>query len=360
MSHTQEPAPASPNPVVTRTWAPSGSKTLMVTQGFRGQNEPKARHVEIQLRKFISQSQDAPGGQPSALYPPYAIDETQAAQSQILDYIRAIWFRYVLEHSKSTKNRVKGNAFLLILHTIHREEQHSNDRLLLAKTMQFWAICRMIEEPWQIHEESESPSDRIWPSGDTLSSRVPVAPVVAEQLNAIMRSMLRPIRSHIVKLFRKLVENRTMSSWLAVFLATFVLLNNYDFAAFHDHQCAVRMSLQVRLPSFTSTIGRVSQTYALDQTYYTDTGMLEKLHRGARALIQCCSHGCSSHWPICVQWGSMLDAELVYLDDAQRNFMRALGQWARRPDAQARLRQVRESKAYDYPGSYFAMQLFEV
>ncbi|KAL6412675.1 hypothetical protein AUP68_03880 [Ilyonectria robusta] len=187
------------------------------------------------------------------------------------------------------------------------------DRELLQDTLYLWVASRLIEKPWRVvdNEGNETLehdlSDNIHPFWDEESpffSRVPVTPVMDNQLDQIIiKGILLPRKKTIQKRLHAIVKSNKPSNWFLVYLCTFLLLNNYEIATSHDRNFASRHSLKTRFSNYP---------------------LLEGFHAGANTLLAHFHYCCKGDTPFKIDWTKDPYVKSLTLNKEQRDYMQEI------------------------------------
>ncbi|CAJ2500748.1 Uu.00g036010.m01.CDS01 [Anthostomella pinea] len=279
-------------------------------------------------------------GQQRVVCAPYAIECMDLALEGIEGHIRAHAGQYVKAFT-GTRLPIVRATFEIIDYTIEHKQQSHAERILLYDVLLFWVASRLLEEPWCASGDESLGHN---PTEDhpllspecPFNGRTPVSPVMDAQIDQlVMKSVLAPLCLRIQEKLQALVNDGAKGKWFTAFLCIFVLLSNYDLATAHDHDFAVRNSLE---------------------EYYSNYPLLEGFQAGAKTLLAYFHHQCHGHVPFKLDWSDPSVIATANLDHAQAEYMEEMGLWV--TEKETALKALKESKAYDAE-SYFALQLFD-
>ncbi|KAI1374760.1 hypothetical protein F4677DRAFT_155055 [Hypoxylon crocopeplum] len=101
---------------------------------------------------------------------------------------------------------------------------------LVLDCLTFWVATRFIEKPWRICSDGlpgfESPHDVQCP----FSGIIPVTPIMDTQIDDIaIRSLLNPLGMKILEQLHRKIHERKRENWFEIYLATFIVMNNFEF-----------------------------------------------------------------------------------------------------------------------------------
>ncbi|KAI6087570.1 hypothetical protein F4821DRAFT_236104 [Hypoxylon rubiginosum] len=101
---------------------------------------------------------------------------------------------------------------------------------LILNCLTFWVATRFIEKPWRICEGTlpgfESPYDPACP----YSGITPVTPIMDTQIDDMaIRAILNPLEKKILKELNCKIHEKKRENWFDIYLATFILMNNFEF-----------------------------------------------------------------------------------------------------------------------------------
>ncbi|KAI2463849.1 hypothetical protein F4781DRAFT_100073 [Annulohypoxylon bovei var. microspora] len=109
---------------------------------------------------------------------------------------------------------------------------------LVLNCLMYWVATRFIEKPWRIcsslpgFEPPYDPYDPYDPDEMRcpFSGIVPVTPVMDTQIDDIaIRSILGPLEKRILNELNQKIHEKKRQNWFDIYLATFILMNNFEF-----------------------------------------------------------------------------------------------------------------------------------
>ncbi|KAI1769911.1 hypothetical protein F4818DRAFT_446760 [Hypoxylon cercidicola] len=101
---------------------------------------------------------------------------------------------------------------------------------LVLDCLTFWVATRFIEKPWRICHGTlpgfEPPYEPLCP----YSGIIPVTPIMDTQIDDIaITTLLNPLGKKILKQLSCKIHEKKRENWFDIYLATFILMNNFEF-----------------------------------------------------------------------------------------------------------------------------------
>jgi len=126
---------------------------------------------------------------------------------------------------------------------------------LTARSLRLWAICRIIEIPWQMCGEDTLGVSRIDDPYSPRYGMIPIPPIMDTQLDQIViQKFLYPLREKLIKQFEKLISPPYPQHWFDIYLSSFVLLNHIEHLAKHSAFFAKLNAMDVSISFIKSVI----------------------------------------------------------------------------------------------------------
>ncbi len=123
---------------------------------------------------------------------------------------------------------------------------------MLKKTLRLWVACRFLESKWRCWSESGwadeeilamNPQDPFYKDIDSLP------PYIDYQIaSIIIQRILSPLRKDVLRILQTTFNTHSPKDWFATFLASFILLQNYEMQVLFQRQFAERRNARVRPP----------------------------------------------------------------------------------------------------------------
>lgn len=119
----------------------------------------------------------------------------------------------------------------------------------------YWVATRFIEKPWRICDNLpgfEPPYDPLKPNDRDgvrcpFNGIIPVTPIMDTQIDDIaIRSILSPLESKILNILDQKIHEKKRKNWFEIYLATFILMNNFEFVFTDVIDYTSRHGLKVR------------------------------------------------------------------------------------------------------------------
>lgn len=120
---------------------------------------------------------------------------------------------------------------------------------LILDCLKFWVATRFIEKPWRI---CSAGLPGFYPSIEPscpFSGIIPVTPIMDTQIDDMaIKALLDPLGKRILaELNRKILE-KTKENWWEIYLATFIIMNNFEFVFNDVRDYTSRHGLRVSAP----------------------------------------------------------------------------------------------------------------
>ncbi|KAK4231805.1 hypothetical protein QBC38DRAFT_204776 [Podospora fimiseda] len=222
------------------TWESVEIRKIEVTEGYTGGS------MKLEVRRFKPQEGDkldrtwvsARGEKKKVAVPPYAIVNMDAAATDIKRYLR--------DYRQACFKALLGSQDNLIYKTYAlalERAGHSNpfvtlaEKQLLVNTLDLWFSIRLSTKSFEIVGEDllEMPKDIIDDRSSDQYGKVPIPPVLGAQLDSILiHQILAKYRRTVLEDLSKMVQEKKPSTWLTIYLATFILLHNAALITKHD------------------------------------------------------------------------------------------------------------------------------
>ncbi|KAI2610785.1 uncharacterized protein GGS25DRAFT_519082 [Hypoxylon fragiforme] len=165
-----------------------------------------------------------------------------------------------------------------------RHLETSESRLILD-CLKFWVATRFIEKPWRI---CSAGLPGFYPSIEPscpFSGIIPVTPIMDTQIDDMaIKALLDPLGKRILaELNRKILE-KTKENWWEIYLATFIIMNNFEFVFNDVRDYTSRHGLR---PSTTGA-------FSLTKGYF----------HACKTILLYFRFACNGHAPLSLAWQS--------------------------------------------------------
>ncbi|KAK3688256.1 hypothetical protein B0T22DRAFT_376723 [Podospora appendiculata] len=206
---------------------------------------------------------------------------------------------------------------------------------LVDTALGLWAICRMIEIPWEICGEDTLGFSRVADPTNPHYQKIPIPPIMDTQLDQVLiRSVLVPLKDRLIKQLEEKISPAKPDAWFETYLTAFVVLSHIERLAKHS-------VFHARLHSM--------------QTKYSSLPFLEGAFHTAKVILSRFHFVCNGSAPLRLDWRSPAASVMAKLDANQVAFMRRTQTMiqAREPDVLSLVR----THQYEKP-LYWCHQLF--
>jgi len=187
--------------------------------------------------------------------PPYAIVNMSVAMGHLSEYIET-HMNETIDFCLENQDELVKMTYKFARTYMHRAPRclqsgkrakpPTDERLLLMKYLRLWAAVRRTATMEHIvgyetlgmkPEEDES---------SPLCGRVPLPPVLIQQLDVILMNVLEPWRKAVLEDFQRVVQSNKPGNWLTVYLITFMSLHCCAALTSENYANARKHGLKVR------------------------------------------------------------------------------------------------------------------
>ncbi|KAK6079123.1 tetratricopeptide repeat domain containing protein [Seiridium cupressi] len=370
-------------------WASVETRTVRVTEGYG------SRPVELRVREFIPQDGDKldrtwvhKGSTRSVRIPAYAIVN--------LDEAKAIYTNHINEELKECCRRVVDGKHKLIrgtygfaMNLMLDGSTDQKERELLSKAFRLWMAIRMTTRSTLIvGDERLGMTSDIMDETSPLKGQIPLPPVMGAQIELVLIHQLQTKwRREMLDQLQNMTQANNHSTWLTIYLVTFILLHNVSLLCQHDAAYALKHGIKDRdgkqtekhalawtgglIADHTRTPLRCERSARLTpvsgavcqkghgQGVSTSSGKvhgLTPLPAGANILLAYFHYCNKGIYPFSMECSDQDLSTLAKLDPAKVKFVQ--GTRAIIHEQRKHWQKVRESNGYEND-MYFISQLFE-
>ncbi|KAK3312017.1 hypothetical protein B0H66DRAFT_486618 [Apodospora peruviana] len=248
-----------------RYWTGAPSKTLCLGQ-------LGALNFKVELQEFVPPATSDVDLKGRSMYAvPWAIADPDAVVSAINDYIDRGMTQYLYGYLDDTDTLVWD-----IFQAAYRASVFPTPNRMLQKTLRLWVACRFIESKWRCWGDSGWADDSIRAANprDPFYDFDSPPPYLDYQLaSIIIHRVLSPLRKDVLRDLQSTLNTHSPKDWYVTFLASFILLQNYEMQMQFQRQFAARrkaeiqyldMPLQLFSEGFDWTAPRVRRMARLD------------------------------------------------------------------------------------------------
>lgn len=228
-------------------WASLDTKIVSVSEGYtRGP-------VQLRVRRFIPQEGDAlerswvhDGRRRSVLVPPYAIVNLEEAKSTYTDHINE-GLRECCRRIVSSKDKLIGGTYGLALRVMLAETTDPKESDLLRKAFRLWMAIRMTTKSTLIVGDERLGMDpNIMDETSPHPGTIPLPPVMGAQIELILIHQLQSKwRREMLDGLQVMTQANNHSTWLTIYLVTFIMLHNVSLLCQHDAGYARKHGMKV-------------------------------------------------------------------------------------------------------------------
>ncbi|KAI0133338.1 hypothetical protein F4776DRAFT_129843 [Hypoxylon sp. NC0597] len=188
------------------------------------------------------------------------------------------------------------------------DSSHSS---LVSDCLTFWVATRFIEKPWRICTNNLPDFEPLYEpyvpfeKQSPYSGIIPVTPIMDTQIDDIaIRAILNPLEKKILSELNQKILEKKRGNWFEIYLATFILLNNFEFV-FHD------------VIDYTSRHGLTPSStgaFSLSKSYF----------HACKTMLVYFRFACDGHAPLSISWNDP-SVSIDSLTFDQREYIRDIG-----------------------------------
>ncbi|KAK4198103.1 hypothetical protein QBC40DRAFT_96107 [Triangularia verruculosa] len=223
-----------------RQWVPGPSKYLCLGQ-------IGSMSFTVELKQFVppanSGDLDLKGRPMYAV--PWAVADPEAVVQSINEYIDRGITRYMDAYLDEYDELVWG-----IFQAAYRASIFPVPNEMLRKTLKLWVACRFVESKWRCWAAAG------WADGDIMVSNPQdpyykdidsLPPYLDYQVaSIIIHRILTPLRKDVLRELQATFNVHSPNDWFISFLASFILLQNYEMQMLFQRQFAARRQAKVQ------------------------------------------------------------------------------------------------------------------
>jgi len=178
----------------------------------------------------------------------------------------------------------------------------SHPRSLVDQALDLWAICRMIEIPWEMCGEETLGVARVEDESNPHFGRIPIPPNMDTQLDqVVIKAILNPLKEQVIGKLEERITPAKPEAWFETYLTAFILLSHVERLAKHS-------AFHARLHTMP---GKYSNPKFLEGAFHTAKIILSRFH-----------FVCNGSAPLRLNWDSPTAATMARLEPKQVQFMR--------------------------------------
>lgn len=227
-------------------WASAEIRMLCVTEGY------SRRPVKLRVREFIPQDGDKlerswvhQGTKRSVRIPPYAIVNLDEAKTIYTDHIAAE-LKECCRNVLTDKHQLLRGTYGFALNLMLDSSTDPKEKELLSKAFRLWMAIRMTTKSTLIVGDERLGMDaNIMDETSPIKGKIPLPPVMGAQIELILIGQLQTKwRREMLDQLQQMTQQNNHSTWLTIYLTTFILLHNVSLLHQHDHAYALKHGMK--------------------------------------------------------------------------------------------------------------------
>ncbi|KAK0636571.1 hypothetical protein B0T17DRAFT_482151 [Bombardia bombarda] len=173
---------------------------------------------------------------------------------------------------------------------------------LVDIALDLWAICRMIEIPWERCGDDTLGVSQVKDPTNPHHGKFPIPPIMDTQLDqVVIQYILAPLREKLIEKLEASIAPPKPETWFETYLAVFILLNHIEQLAHHSASHAKLHTLP---------------------TMYSNVPFLEGVFHTAKTVLSRFHFVCNGSAPFRLDWTSKAATSMARLEPKQVEFMR--------------------------------------
>ncbi|ETS87577.1 hypothetical protein PFICI_01405 [Pestalotiopsis fici W106-1] len=227
-------------------WASPEVRMLCVTEGYG------TRPVRLRVREFIPQEGDKlerswvyQGTKKSVRIPAFAIVNLDEAKTIYTEHI-ANELKECCRNVLSDKHQLLRGTYGFALNLMLDPSTDPKEKDLLSKAFRLWMAIRMTTKSTLIVGDERLGMDaNIMDDTSPIKGKIPLPPVMGAQIELILIGQLQTKwRREMLDQLQTMTQQNNHSTWLTIYLTTFILLHNVSLLCQHDHAYAVKHGMK--------------------------------------------------------------------------------------------------------------------
>lgn len=227
-------------------WASVEDKMVCVTEGYG------SRPIKLRVRQFIPQEGDKlertwvyQGAKKSVKIPSFAIvnlDEAKAIYTNFINEELTQCCRQVVDGKDKLISGTYGFAMKMMLDS----STDQKERDLLTKAFRLWMAIRMTTKSTLIvGDERLGMRPDIMDATSPIRGKIPLPPVMGAQIELVLIHQLQTKwRREMLDQLQNMTQANNHSTWLTIYLVTFILLHNVSLLCQHDAAYALKHGMK--------------------------------------------------------------------------------------------------------------------
>ncbi|KAI0159467.1 hypothetical protein BJ166DRAFT_333510 [Pestalotiopsis sp. NC0098] len=333
-------------------WASTEVRWLCVSEGYG------TRPVKLRVREFIPQDGDRldrswvhNGAKKSVRIPPFAIVNLDEAKTIYHNHITSE-LKECCRNVMSDKHQLIRGTYGFALQLMLDPSTDPKERELLTKAFRLWMAIRMTTKSTLIVGEERLGMDPdIMDETSPIKGQIPLPPVMGAQIELVLIGQLQTKwRREMLDQLQAMTQQNNHSTWLTIYLTTFILLHNVSLLCQHDNAYAVKHAIK-------DSRGK--------QARFARTDMVREYQQGANILLaywHYCNKGKLLNYskigiyPFSAECSEQELSSLAKLNAAKIKFVHMTRSFVQKTKEQYQL--ARQNNEYEND-MFFTNQLFE-
>lgn len=324
-------------------WASAEIRMLCVTEGY------SRRPVKLRVREFIPQDGDKlerswvhQGTKRSVRIPPYAIVNLDEAKTIYTDHIAAE-LKECCRNVLTDKHQLLRGTYGFALNLMLDSSTDPKEKELLSKAFRLWMAIRMTTKSTLIVGDERLGMDaNIMDETSPIKGKIPLPPVMGAQIELILIGQLQTKwRREMLDQLQQMTQQNNHSTWLTIYLTTFILLHNVSLLHQHDHAYALKHGMK-------DSSGK--------QARFARTDMVREYQQGANILLAYWHYCNKGIYPFSGECSEAELSSLAKLDADKIRFVHQTRGFVQK--TKEHWQKIRQGNEYEND-MFFISQLFE-
>lgn len=195
------------------------------------------------------------GAKKSVRIPPFAIVNLDEAKTIYHNHITSE-LKECCRNVMSDKHQLIRGTYGFALQLMLDPSTDPKERELLTKAFRLWMAIRMTTKSTLIVGEERLGMDPdIMDETSPIKGQIPLPPVMGAQIELVLIGQLQTKwRREMLDQLQAMTQQNNHSTWLTIYLTTFILLHNVSLLCQHDNAYAVKHAIKDSRGKQASTI----------------------------------------------------------------------------------------------------------
>ncbi|KAL5614365.1 hypothetical protein BROUX41_004471 [Berkeleyomyces rouxiae] len=320
------------------TWASSTVRKIRIgdryTSGF----------VEVPVREFKPQPGDklvrtwtTPDGQKKSVpVPNYAICDLKRAGAEFHKYLET-GFCECFETVAKPVDDMMLRTYKLAWSIYQDPNLQEPKKEVLDKALKLWMCIRLTTTSQTIvGEDTLDMSRDIMDETSPIHGKIPLPPVMGAQIDLILiETIQKSLRKRLLKLLQEMARKNDKSTWLVLYLVTFIMLHNIALITAHDAGYAQKHGLERR---------------------FAREKKVSEYHLGANILLSYWHYCCKGLYPFSEGCSQKELESLAELDEGEIRYVRDMREYI--SNERDKWDEIHRAEQYEND-FYFVSQIFQ-